>query len=134
MLTPRSKDPTAYWGNVVWLALWHVAPPLDLIRTCDPFNIFKKVKGKCMATVAAADEICTSTIDNPCGQCDNRTNVRILRGDVEMEKGREVTVEQMAEVLGRMTDEQFQRFIKEAGELLRQWSMPSGTIAPSDRG
>ena len=87
-----------------------------------------------MATAAAADEICTSTIDNPCGQCDNRTNVRILRGDVDMEKGREVAVEQMAEVLGRMTDEQFQRFIKEAEVLLRQWSAQGDTVALSDRG
>ena len=87
-----------------------------------------------MATAAAADEICTSTIDNPCGQCDNRTNVRILRGDVEMEKGREVTVEQMAGVLAKMTDEQFQQFIKEAEVLLRQWSVQVDTTVPSDRG
>lgn len=87
-----------------------------------------------MATAAAAEEICISTIDNIRGQCDNRTNVRILRGDVDMEKGREITVEQMASVLGRMTDEQFQRFIKEAEVLLRQWSVPGDTVALSDRG
>ena len=84
--------------------------------------------------MVAAEEICISTIDNICGQCDNRTNVRELRGDVDMEKGREVTVEQMASVLGRMTDEQNQRFIKEAGELLRQWSAQDDTVALSDRG
>lgn len=84
--------------------------------------------------MVAADEICGSSLDNIRGQCDNRTNVRILRGDVDMEKGREITVEQMASVLGRMTDEQFQRFIKEAGELLRQWSAQGDTVALSDRG
>ena len=32
------------------------------------------------ASVANADEICISTLDRTRGQCDNRTNVRRLRG------------------------------------------------------
>ena len=32
------------------------------------------------AVVANADEICISTLDRTRGQCDNRTNVRRLRG------------------------------------------------------
>ena len=47
-----------------------------------------------------------------------------------VEQGREVTVEQMAAVLAKMTDEQFQRF-KEAEVLLRQWSVQDDTTDPS---
>lgn len=84
--------------------------------------------------MAAAEEICIFRLDILRGQCDNRTNVRVLRGNVDMETGREVTVEQMATVLARMTGEQFQRFIKEAEVLLRQWSAQDDTIALSDLG
>lgn len=50
-----------------------------------------------------------------------------------VEQGREITVEQMTAVLAKMTDEQFQRFIKEAEVLLRQWYMQDDTTDPSGR-
>ena len=75
--------------------------------------------------MVAAEEICISTIDNIRGQCDNRTNVRILRGDVDMENGREVITEQdaceyVAEWLRHATTEQKQKYL----EMLKSFQAP----------
>lgn len=66
------------------------------------------------AIVASADEICISRLDNVRGQCDNRTNVRRLRGSnmsrVE-EKG--TAYQQMVEILLHASEDEAKEILKE---------------------
>lgn len=65
--------------------------------------------------MAAAEEICIFRLDILRGQCDNRTNVRVLRGNVDMDQARTEgnARQQMIEMLLHATDEEAMEMLEE---------------------
>ena len=67
-----------------------------------------------MATEAAAEEICISTIDNIRGQCDNRTNVRRLRGcNMSRVEEKGTAYQQMVQILLHASEDEAIEILKE---------------------
>jgi hypothetical protein len=67
------------------------------------------------ASVASAEEICISRLDNVRGQCYDRTNVRRMRGSRNMSRVEEkrTAYQQMVEILLHASEDEAKEILKE---------------------